>query len=442
MDSNRTILQAAGRFLSGTLISRLSGLVRDMTMAWAFGTAAPLAAFFVAYRLTHVPRRLFGEGGVQTAFIPLYASLKKEDPKRAHAFFRDVHAGLVFTLGGLIALIMGSIWILMHTFPFSAGTLEIMQMTLLMLPGLLFICLYALNTALLQSEGSYFTPGVAPVAFNVIWILAALILAYFPLDQAMEGLSLALVVGAIGQWGMTIFKTRSLLSLSLCKNWSLVSSDLKLFIKPLFLANLGVVATQINAALDPLFARWAHPEGPAWLWYAIRMEQLPLALFGIALSGALLPSLSRAAKAGDMTTFHTFLRSALKRASFLMAAATLLIFVLGKFSVTLLFMRGDFGMESTEGTTLCLWGYGLGLLPQTWVLILAPAFYALGDYKTPARGALLAVLSNALLNLFFVFGLKGGPESVAVATSLSTVINVIYLSLVALPTPQKLPKAP
>lgn len=421
MDSNQTILKSAGRFLSGTLISRVTGLLRDMAMAWAFGTAAPLAAFFVAFRLTNVPRRIFGEGGMQTAFIPQYEALKKESTARAHAFFRDLHASMAIGLALFIAIAM------LFLYPFIEEYNGVIRMTFLMAPSLYFICLYALNAAFLQSEGSYFTPGVAPIAFNIIWILAALLLSPLTPEKAAAPLAVALTFGAMAQWLMTVPQTIKSLSLPLFSRWRLNSLDLKLLIKPLFLANLGVVATQINSGLDPIFARWAHPEGPAWLWYAIRMEQLPLALFGIALSTALLPPLSRAAKQGNLELFKAFLTSALKRTTLVMIPATLLIFLLGKFSVKLLFGRGDFTETSIDGTTLCLYGYGIGLLFQTWVLILAPAFYALGEYKTPARGALLAVVLNSALNTLFIFGFHWGPESVAYATSLASVFNVLYL---------------
>lgn len=426
MDSNKTIYKAAGKFLSGTLLSRLSGLLRDMAMAFSFGTAAPLAAFFTAFRLTNVPRRLLGEGGMQTAFIPHFEALKAEDPVRALAFFRDLHAAVSWVLCALIAFVMGSLGALMLWGDLSTGSYEIVWLTFLMMPGLFFICLYGLNSALLECEGSYFTPSIAPLAFNLVWILAALAFAFLPLSQAMMGLALALIVASAGQWALTLPKTLRLLQGSLFTKCRF-SPDLRRLLKPLFLANLGIMATQINSALDPLFARWAHPEGPAWLWYAIRIEQLPLALFGIALSGALLPPLARTAKDKDRTQFQHFVTTALKRSAYLMLPITFGIFFLGRWSVSLLFGHGDFGTESIAGTTLCLWGYALGLLPQTWALILAPASYALGNYKTPAQASALAVLVNLLLNTLFVFAFHWGPESVAIATSIAAAFNCAAL---------------
>lgn len=427
MDTNSTIYKSAAKFLSGTALSRVSGLARDVIMAYSFGTSAPLAAFLTAFRLTNIPRRLLGEGGMQTAFIPHFESLKKEDPERAKNFFKDLHALLSFVLLFLIGSTMGVLWLFYAYGDLSVGNQEIVWMSFLMMPSLFFICLYGLNSGLLECEGSYFTPSVAPIAFNIVWIVTAFMLAGVAPEVAMTPLAIAIVFASFAQWAITLPKTKKIITTSLITNWSLKSDDLKALMKPLFLANLGVIATQLNSAIDPLFARWAHPEGPAWLWYAIRIEQLPLALFGIALSGALLPPLSRAAKLGQLGQFQQFLSTALKRSAYLMIPITLGIFVLGHWSVKLLFGRGDFGAESIAGTTLCLWGYGIGLLPQTWVLILAPAFFAYGDYKTPAKAASLSVILSVGFNALFIFGIKMGPESVAFSTSIATLFNCAYL---------------
>lgn len=421
MDSNSTIFKSAAKFFSGTLISRVTGYLRDLSLAFSFGTAAPLAAFFTAFRLSHVPRRLLGEGGLQTAFIPHYEELKKEDPEKAKQFFIDLNVWLFMILLVLTTLIMGALWL----FSFWIES-EILSLTLAMMPGLVFICLYGLNTGLLECEKSFFTPSVAPVAFNLVWIITALLLMNTPLSQAMMWLSIAITFACLGQWLVTVPKVHRIIQ-GKWFSFNLRSEQVKNLWKPLFLANLGIIATQINSALDPLFARVAHPEGPAWLWFAIRIEQVPLALFGIALSGALLPPLARAVKEGDSPRFNLFLKTALVKSSYLMVPITLLIFLLGTWGVTLAFGYGDFSQESIQGTTACLWGYGIGLLFQTWVLILAPAFFARKDYKTPAKGAVLAVIANTIFNSIAIFGLKMGPESVAYATSLSSVVNVLFL---------------
>jgi len=205
------------------------------------------------------------------------------------------------------------------------------------------------------------------------------------------------------------------------------SSQLKLLFAPLLLGMIGVASMQINSAVDVIFARYASPEGPAYLWYAIRLQQLPLALFGIALSSALLPSLSRAVARAETEKFDSLLSFSMKRCVSLIFPCAIGIFVLGAASINLLFGRGGFGAASTHQTTLCLWGYGIGLLPAAFIQILAPAFYAQKEYYTPMWGFSASSLFNILLNGLFVFGLGFGAASVALSTSLSTWLNALYL---------------
>lgn len=212
------------------------------------------------------------------------------------------------------------------------------------------------------------------------------------------------------------------------KGARLFSKDVRRLIKPLLLGIVGVGAAQVNNALDALFARYADPEGPAFLWYAIRIQQLPLALFGIAISGALLPPLSRALKSNDMIKYRHFLSFALRRSVSLMVPITFGIFALGDLCVNLLYGRGDFGTESVIGTSECLWGYGFGLLPMTLVLVLAPAFYAQENYRIPTLASVLSMILNILLNVIMIAGLKTGASGVAWATSLSAWANYFILA--------------
>ena len=164
---------------------------------------------------------------------------------------------------------------------------------------------------------------------------------------------------------------------------------------------------QINSALDAVFARYASLEGPAYLWYAIRIEQLPLALFGIAFSTALLPSLSRALKAGNTPQYLSLLQFCFRKCYSLIFPCCLGVFVLGGVGVNLLFGRGGFTGESTHQTILCLWGYGIGLVPAAFVLLMAPAFYATREYKIPMKGAVISVGINLALSTLFVFLFRG-----------------------------------
>ncbi len=427
MDSTKSIFKSARHFFSGTVISRISGALRDIVLASAFGTKETIAAFFIAFRLAHLLRRLFGEGALQTAFVPKFEKLRNESPERAARFFTSLYLFLGIGLIGLITAIFLTSYFFINLL--DEGNKEILFLTVLMLPSLLFICLWGLNCSLMQCEKCFFLPSVAPVFFNVVWIFGALIIGFTSPAYPMGWLALTIIFASVVQWLVTLPKTCHLL-----KQWnfpipSLYNLDVRALAKPLFLGILGVAAMQINSAVDPLFARYASGEGPAFLWYAIRIQQVPLALFGIALSSALLPPLSRALEQGDLIKYRSFLMYARKRCLWMMVPATFAVMVLGKLGITGVYGHGHFSIESINGTTACLNGYALGLVPMALVLIYAPAFYAKGDYLTPSIASGVSVLMNLGLNALFILGLGYGPESVAYATSLSSLGNYAVLEI-------------
>lgn len=430
-DSTQSIMQSAKRFFSGTMLSRATGLLRDMSMAYAFGTQEAVAAFLVAFRLAHLLRRLFGEGALQSAFIPQFEQLRQTQPERASTFFRDLTFLLSAGLMLIIALCMAGLGGFWAWGGLSSGNEEIVFLTMLLMPSLLFICLFGINASLLQCEKSYFLTGVAPVAFNIIWAIGVLSLSNYTSAEAMPWLALWVIAACFGQWAITLPEAWKIVRLHCQSVWrgvQLFSPEIRQFAKPLMLGILGVAATQVNNAMDAIFARYADPEGPALLWYALRIQQLPLALFGIAISGALLPPLTRALKANDFVHYRAFLEFALRRTIALILPITAALFVLGDSCIMLLYGRGDFDNLSILRTTQCLWGYGAGLLPMALVLMLAPAFYAQGNLRTPAIGAAAAMIMNIVLNFILIGIFEYGAASVAIATSVSALGNVMFLA--------------
>lgn len=431
-DTTQSIWRSASRFFSGTMLSRVSGLARDMAMAYAFGTQSVVAALLVAFRFAHLLRRLLGEGAMQTALIPHFEELRLQDIRCAGKFFGDLALSLTSMLIILTLIIMGGIGGLLVWDVLSPGNAEIAWFTFLMMPSLVFICLFGINAALLQCEKSYFIPSAAPIVFNLFWILGVACTWFLPTSQAMSFLSIFIVVACFAQWAFTLPKVYTILkSFGISHLWRgshHFSKDVLRLTKPLTLGILGIAASQINNALDSVFARWADDEGPAFLWYAIRLQQLPLALFGIALAGALLPPLSRAIKANQLQQFRSFLEFSIVRTLAFMVPISILLLVLGDACVALIYGHGSFIDSSVVGTTLCLWGYSLGLIPMALVLILAPAFYAKGDYRTPSFAATASMGVNVLANTFLVAVMDLGAGSIAVATSISAWVNCLWLT--------------
>ncbi len=425
-DTLESIRRSSHRFFSGTLLSRLTGMLRDISMAYAFGTQPSVAAFMVAFRFAHLLRRLFGEGALQSAFIPEFENLRQKSEQRAMSFFRDLNATLtifLLLLIGLTCLVLGSI---LHWGDLQPANKEIVSLTLYMLPSLLFICLYGINSSFLQCEKNYFIPSAAPVAFNSVWVIAVLCLKGLDAEQAMPLLSLGIIVACICQWAITVPAVWVKLKHSFTFA-SIDTRDIRALGKPLALGLVGVASSQFNNAIDTLFARFADIEGPAFLWYAIRIEQLPLALFGIAIAGAILPPLARAIKTNNKENYCHFLHDALLRTWSFMLPLTALIFLYGDLSVIFLYGHGDFDLSASIQTTQCLWAYGVGLIPSALILVLAPASYAKSNYILPAIASFATMILNVILNSFCIFFLEWGAISVAIATSVSAWVNFLYL---------------
>ena len=408
-------------FFSGTLLSRFSGMVRDMSMAAIFGDHPSVAAFMVAFRFSHFLRRVLGEGTMQSIFIPHYEELRLKDEKGASGFFFRLYVLLIALLIAIIASVEGSL-----SFSSWGGETEVLRLFAWMLPSLLFISLYGLNISLLQCQNSFFSSSVAPFACNLVWIMAIFIFARQEVPMAMVNLALFTLIGFVVQWAITLPKT-----------WKVLAMGSRHFVRPLFslpteirsigkatfLGLIGVTAVQINSFLDMLFARYATVKGPIYLWYAIRLEQLPLAIVGFACVYSIVPSLSRLIKGGELKEAENLFFFGYKRIFLLVVPCLFALFALGFASVNLLFGRGHFSPDAVIQTTYCLWAYGLGLLPSTLTVYQSSLFYAFGDFKTPTRASLLSVTAHIGLNALFIFVLHWGAISIALSTSFSACLN-------------------
>ncbi len=429
-NSEKTLFRSASRFFSGTLLSRISGLGREMAMAFCFGAHPALAAFMVAFRFANLFRRL-GEGSVATAFIPHFETLRSSSTKEGALFFRDLAYSLALFFSFFSILVMGILFVMMRWGGWTVEMKEILFLTLLMVPSIIFISLYGLSGALLQCHGRFFLSSFAPAFCNFTWILALFFLYNLDPHQAMPYLACAIVSAFLVQCSVTWPFASRYLSSHLDFREKLMprlfSSDVRRLLVPILLSVVGVGAVQINSALDALFARAATPEGPAHLWYAIRLQQLPLALCGVALSAALLPQLSRSMQQGNLAEYVVLVQRGILRSFTLIFPITLAILVLGLSSVNLIYGRGHFTAHDTVETLLCLWGYSIGLLPSVLILLIVPAFYARKEFRVPMWGAVFAVGLNTLCNAYFVFFLGWGAFSIALATSVASWCNFWFL---------------
>ncbi len=426
-DAPKTVTRSAVQFFFGTILSRFSGFFREVALGAWLGATPMLAAFFVAYRFSQLLRRLFGESALLASFSPHFEELRSHQSEKAGPFFRDLLASISTVLGTLILLLEAALFSWWKWGGASAETEEILFLTMVMLPGVLFICLYALFSALLQTDRRYFLPSAAPIFFNVVFLIVLWSVKNWEPAKATAALAGGVTVAFFIQWGAVALSTVPFLKQIRWHEVKLWAPDLKKMVSSMGLTIVGIGAVQVNGFIDTLFARSIDLIGPAYLYYAIRLYQLPLALFGIALSSALIPPLARARQAGETAHFLSLFLFAVRRSLCLMIPITAAFLVFGESIVNLVYGRGAFDILATLETTRCLWGYSVGLVPAVLVLLLAPAFYAQKDFKTPLKASLISVGVNLGLNFLFIEGFKWGPASVAMATSLAAIVNAVYL---------------
>lgn len=427
--SKSHLAKYARHFFSGTFLSRISGMLRDMSMAAVFGDHPSVAAFMVAFRFAHFLRRIFGEGALQSILIPQYQALSLQDKQKSASFFFQLSTLLfafLFLLTIVVELGLTTQWGA-SLFP---GSDEMRTLFATLFPSLLFISLYGLNISVLQCQNSFFLSSAAPLACNIIWILGVFATAKLPTKDAMVGLTLFTTLGFGVQWGLTLTKTTATFK----EGWkafkgSLLSFsfEIKVVGKATLFGLIGITAVQINSFLDMIFARFADLKGPIYLWYAIRLEQLPLALIGFACIYSITPSLAKLIKGNSLQEASQLFLFGKKRIFLFVLPSTFALIALGLASVDLLFGRGNFSSLAVLETTSCLIAYGLGLLPSVLAIYLSATLYAFDDYKTPSIASLLSVAFNIVLNTLLVFLFHLGAISIALSTSAAALFNYLLL---------------
>lgn len=408
------------RFFSGTLLSRVTGMLRDLAMAFAFGDHPSVASFFVAFRFANLFRRLLGEGPFQSALIPQLEEMRLKGPEKASFFFQRLTTLSSFFLIFIIFTSEVILKLICTYTDISKGNIEIIQLTMWMLPGLLFICLYGINLSLLHCQNVFFTPSVAPAICNSIWILGVFFLRKTTPLEAMISLSKLVTIGFFTQWLITLIPSIRTCRFEIKDFFSFhIPIEVKQLMLSFSLGAIAVGAEQINACIDAICARYAAAEGPIYLWYAIRLEQLALALFGIACVSTMVPKISRAIKAKNKNEAENLLFFAKSKTLLTTIPATFAIWILAIPGINLLYGRGNFSEQAVLQTAYCLFAYSFSLIPSTMIMLISAVFFAEKNFKTPMKITISSVCLNITLNFFCVFYLHLGAISTAITTSIS-----------------------
>ena len=422
-------LLGAGATVGGlTMLSRVLGLVRDVVIATIFGAQPAADAFFVAFRIPNLFRRLFAEGAFSQGFVPVLAEYRA---RRSLAEVRRLVAHVAGLLGLVLAALtlvgmLGAEYVIAVFAPGFEAAAEgagraalAADMLRITFPYLLLISLTALCGGVLNSYGHFAVPAFTPVWLNVCLILAALGLAP-RLDEPVMALAWGVLMAGIVQlmFQFPAMARRQLLALP---RPSVRDEGVRRVWKLMLPAAFGASVGQLNLLVDTLLASFLGAGSIAWLYYADRLMELPLGVFAIALSTVLLPSLSREHALADGARFSRMLDAGLKLGLLLTVPAATALVVLAVPLIATLFGHGVMGGEDVVASARALQAYALGLLGFTGVKILAPGFFARQDTRTPVRIAVIAVGVNVALNLALILPLA--HVGLALATSVAACVN-------------------
>jgi putative peptidoglycan lipid II flippase len=424
------VVRAAAVVGAATLASRILGFFRDLVVALVFGAGPATDAFFVAFRLPNLLRRLVGEGALSSAFIPVFTDYLTTRPRtELIRMFRAVSGGMVVILAGLtLAGVVGAPLLVRVMAPgfFAdpARGLLTVQLTRLMFPYLFFVGLGALAMGMLNAHRHFVTPALAPVMLNLAMIGAILGVAPH-LREPVFGLAIGVLVGGLGQLVIqlpALARRGLLVAPTLDRHHPAVRRIVRLMTP----VALGQSATQLNILVDTIIASFLVEGSVSYLYYADRLVEFPLGVFGIAIATAVLPTLSEQAATGNPTALRATQSFALRLAAFISLPAAVGLFVLREPLVRVLYQRGQFGPVETAQTAWALGFYAFGLVGFASVKIGAQAFYALGDTRTPVKVAVAAMALNSVLAITLAFPLRHG--GLALATACAATANALALA--------------
>jgi len=423
------VVQAVGTIGLATLASRVLGFVRDVVVARAFGAGPTTDAFFVAFRIPNLFRRLLAEGALATAFIPVFTDyLATRSRPEFDRMVRAVAGTLLLTL--LVVAALGAWlapWIVGVMAPGFSAVPEQLRLattlTRLMFPYLVFVGLAALAMGLLNVHHRFFTSALGPAVLNVGMIAAVLMLPPH-VGVPILALALGVLVGGLGQFAIQLPELRRA-GVPLQPSAEFTHPALRRIARLLGPAVFGLAAVQLNVFVNTLLASLL-PEGSiSFLYYADRIVEFPLGVFGIAVATATLPPMAAQAARRDLPGLTGTLNFALRLSCFVAIPASVGLWLLRDPITRLLFERGRFGPDDTQATAWALGFFALGLPAFSAVRIAAQALYALEDPRTPVRVGVAAVGLNVAFALALMGPLKHG--GLALAASASATFNLIAL---------------
>ncbi|MFN3397107.1 MAG: murein biosynthesis integral membrane protein MurJ [Sulfurimicrobium sp.] len=427
------LLKALATIGSMTLLSRVLGFLRDTIIARAFGAGLYTDAFFVAFKLPNLLRRLFAEGAFSQAFVPILAEYKT---RRGHDATRDLidhvasFLGLVLVGVSLTGMLAAPAVIYISAPGFSADAEKFdltVQLLRYIFPYIFFISLVSLAGGVLNTYSKFSVPAFTPVLLNLSFIACALWLAPY-MHPPVMALAVAVLLGGMLQLGVQLpylarigFLPRFRLNLHDEGVWRVM--------KLMGPAVFGVSIAQISLLINTIFASFLETGSVSWLYYADRLMEFPTAILGVALGTILLPSLAKHYADDSPQQFSSLLDWGLRLTLMLALPAALALAMLAVPLIATLFYYGKFTAHDLWMTREALMAYSAGLLGLIMVKVLAPGFYSRQNIKTPVKIAIFTLLATQAMNLAFIWKLQHAGLALAIGLGACLNAGLLYFHL-------------
>jgi putative peptidoglycan lipid II flippase len=428
------VVRAAGVIAFGTLISRITGLIRDMVLGTLFGARGTADAYYVAFRIPSLLRELFAEGSMSAAFIPVFTEyLTQKEREEARDLARSAFTLLLFLLVAVVGSgILLAPWLLRVIAPGfveTPGKFNLtVSLTQIMFPYLLLISLAALVMGILNSHRRFGPPAFSSAVFNIVSIATILIAASFYSEPIMAA-ALGVTLGGLFQ---LLFQIPALartgmlppLSRPFSRLWPIHPGVKKmgLLIIPTM---IGLSVAQVNILVNTMLASYLPEGSVTFLYFGMRLIQFPLGMFGVALATALLPTLSAQAAGKRYGELRETLSFGLRLIFYITLPAMAGLIFLRVPIIQVILQHGRFTPAATAGTASAVLYYAVGLWAFAGVRIVVQAFYSMQDTRTPVKIGVAAMLTNIVLNLALMGPLQ--HRGLALATSLSSMLNFTLL---------------
>jgi putative peptidoglycan lipid II flippase len=428
------MLKSSSAMAAATLTSRVLGMVREMVYARFMGVGWVTDAFQLAFQIPNLFRRLLGEGALTAAFIPIFK--EKEKTHGEIEMWRASNAvisGLVVAASVVVGVALLGLSLVLAAHQFEAKTELMLQLLRVMFPYMLLVCLAAVMMGMLNARGHFFIPAMGATMLNVVMIASVLWLAPMFGTQYIKEARLphqifALAFGVLAAGlAQAAFQLPTLWRDGFRYHWVSPWRDetVRRVIYKMIPGTIGVAAFQINVALVQCLSFWIGTGIVSSFGYAVRLMELPQGMFGISLATYMLPTLSGLAADKNYSEFRSTLRNGLGALIFLNLIASILLTILAVPIIRLLFERGRFDAMATHESALALTCLAPGLVAFSAVNILARAFFALGDTKTPMKISITCLVMNLLLASALVVHLH--QAGLGIANTLTSICNVVLL---------------